>query len=57
MHIIVMGADGQTRRLSFSLRTLWMLLVFLFLSLGALAFAVHLYIGAKLDNQRIAAEL
>jgi hypothetical protein len=57
MHIIVMGADGQTRRLSFSIRTLWMLLFSLLLALAALAFAVHLYVGALLESQRLSAEL
>jgi hypothetical protein len=57
MHIIVMGADGQTRRLSFSLRTLKMLFVFLLLSLAGLAFVIHLYIGARLEGDKLAMEL
>lgn len=57
MHVIVMGADGQTRRLTFSGRTLWILLFFLLISLAALAFAIHLLVGAKLDNERLAIEL
>jgi hypothetical protein len=57
MHIIVMGADGQTRRLSLSGGTLKILTFFLALALAALAVAVHLYVGARLDNQRLSAEL
>jgi hypothetical protein len=57
MHVIVMGADGQTRRLSFSIRTLWMLLFSLLAALAALAFAVHLYVGALLESRRLATEL
>ena len=57
MHIIVMGADGQTRRLRMSGRTLWLLLFLLLASLGALAFTVHLYMGARIENGRLAMEL
>jgi hypothetical protein len=53
MHIIVMGADGQTRRLRMSGRMAWFLFFFLFLSLGALAVAVHLYVGSYLEAKRL----
>jgi hypothetical protein len=56
MHIIVMGSDGQTRRLSISGGTLRIVLVFMLITLAALAFAVHLYVGARVENQRLAAD-
>jgi hypothetical protein len=57
MHIIVMGADGQTRRISFSGSMMRILAVFLILSLGALAVAVHLWVGAYLENKRVNEDL
>jgi hypothetical protein len=57
MHIIVMGADGQTRRLSLSGTIFWIISVFMVLALVMLAFVVHLYVDTDLENRRLTEQI
>jgi hypothetical protein len=54
MHIIVMSADGQTRRLSLSGGIFWIFSLFVLIILAALFLSIHFLINAHLENRRLA---
>ncbi|MDR2387439.1 MAG: hypothetical protein LBE80_07650 [Deltaproteobacteria bacterium] len=57
LHILVLSADGQTRRLSFSPSFFWILGILSILVLGALAFLTHQFFELTLERDSLDSKL
>ncbi|MDR2141770.1 MAG: hypothetical protein LBR11_08290 [Deltaproteobacteria bacterium] len=57
LHVLVMGADGQTRRLSLSISFLWLMGCFSLVVLGALGVVAYLWVEAARDRDSLGKKL